>query len=126
MFVASAARKQLCQRSLLPAEVSECGHMHPKEFCGVRWGCRPWFQLVHKSDNCNAQCLLPVCRYGIDGLIIDPYNELDPSRASGLKEHEHVNQTMAMLRKFARDYNVCSRNPQTSPAVCMSLTDSSA
>jgi hypothetical protein len=43
-------------------------------------------------------------------LIIDPYNELDPSRASGLKEHEHVNQTMAMLRKFARDYNVSTCN----------------
>lgn len=59
-------------------------------------------------------------RYGINGLIIDPYNELNPSRAAGLKEHEHVNQTMALLRKFARDYDVswqyccaccCSRRP---------------
>lgn len=54
---------------------------------------------------CVGVCLHS-CRFNIDGLIIDPYNELDPSRTSGFKEHEHVNQTMAMLRKFARDYKV--------------------
>lgn len=67
-----------------------------------------------------AACLF---RYGIDGLIIDPYNELDPSRASGLKEHEHVNQTMAMLRKFARDYNVSTcRQAKLSMEFCRLLT----
>lgn len=45
-------------------------------------------------------------RFGIDGLVIDPYNELDPARLDDIKEHEHVNQTMAVIRKFARDYKV--------------------
>lgn len=58
------------------------------------------------------------CRYGIDGLIIDPYNELDPSRAPGFKEHEHVNQTMAMLRKFARDHNVSTGKEGLKMACC--------
>jgi hypothetical protein len=46
------------------------------------------------------------CRFGISGLIIDPYNELDPTRAANMKEHEHVNEIMGMLRRFARENNV--------------------
>jgi hypothetical protein len=57
------------------------------------------------TDTCPACCH----RFGIDGLVIDPYNELDPARLDGVKEHEHVNQTMAMIRKFARDYKVRGR-----------------
>jgi hypothetical protein len=39
-------------------------------------------------------------------LIIDPYNELDPTRAGNTKEHEHVNEIMGLLRRFARENNV--------------------
>jgi len=45
-------------------------------------------------------------RYGINGLIVDPYNELDPTRGPHLKEHEHINELMGLLRKFARDNKV--------------------
>jgi hypothetical protein len=41
-------------------------------------------------------------RFGIDGLVIDPYNELDPARVNGVGEHEHVNQTMAVISFFPR------------------------
>eukprot|EP00878_Enallax_costatus_P020576 GHUV01021757.1.p1 GENE.GHUV01021757.1~~GHUV01021757.1.p1 ORF type:complete len:704 (+),score=272.75 GHUV01021757.1:606-2717(+) len=45
--------------------------------------------------------------HNINGLIVDPYNELDPSRSGpGIKEHEHVNELMACLRRFARDNKV--------------------
>jgi hypothetical protein len=46
------------------------------------------------------------CRFGISGLIIDPYNELDPTRGLNMKEHEHVNEIMGLLRRFARENNV--------------------
>jgi hypothetical protein len=45
-------------------------------------------------------------RFGISGLIIDPYNELDPTRAPNTKEHEHVNEIMGLLRRFARENSV--------------------
>jgi hypothetical protein len=37
---------------------------------------------------------------------VDPYNELDPTRSSKLMEHEHVNEMMGLLRKFARENGV--------------------
>lgn len=52
-------------------------------------------------------CRTHRCRFGISGLIIDPYNELDPTRSSGsAKEHEHVNELMGLLRRFARENGV--------------------
>lgn len=48
-----------------------------------------------------------VCSHNINGLIVDPYNELDPTRSGpGVKEHEHINELMAHLRRFARDNKV--------------------
>ncbi|KAF6262532.1 hypothetical protein COO60DRAFT_1699247 [Scenedesmus sp. NREL 46B-D3] len=45
-------------------------------------------------------------QFGISGLIIDPYNELDPTRAANMKEHEHVNEVMGLLRRFSRENGV--------------------
>lgn len=51
--------------------------------------------------------MLVSCSYGINGLIVDPFNELDPTRSSAnLREHEHVNEVMAQLRRFARENQV--------------------
>jgi hypothetical protein len=58
------------------------------------------------SPACTRPPPPPLRRYGISGLIIDPYNELDPSRPYNVKEHEAVNALMAHLRKFARDNQV--------------------
>jgi len=39
-------------------------------------------------------------------LVIDPWNELDHSRPSGLSETEYISQTLTILRKAAREYDV--------------------
>ena len=39
-------------------------------------------------------------------LVIDPWNELDHSRPSGLSETEYISQTLTVLRKAARDFDV--------------------
>lgn len=39
-------------------------------------------------------------------LVIDPWNEMDHSRPSGLSETEYISQTLTVLRKAARDFNV--------------------
>jgi len=47
-----------------------------------------------------------VLRKGIRGLILDPWNEIDSTRASGLTETEHISHSLTRIRKFARDHGV--------------------
>ena len=43
-----------------------------------------------------------IYRFGIKGLIIDPYNELDHRRQPGMTETEYVSQFLSKIRRFAR------------------------
>lgn len=47
-----------------------------------------------------------VLRYGINGLVIDPWNELDHSRPGNLSETEYISQCLTKVRRFARTYHV--------------------
>lgn len=48
-----------------------------------------------------------VRRFGMKGLIIDPYNELDHTqRKDGINETEYVSTFLTTLRKFAREQGV--------------------
>ncbi|NQV38204.1 MAG: toprim domain-containing protein [Candidatus Marinimicrobia bacterium] len=43
-----------------------------------------------------------VFRDGINGLIIDPWNEIEHERPHGLSETEYVSQALSKIRRFAR------------------------
>eukprot|EP00891_Asterochloris_glomerata_P000826 jgi/Astpho2/826/fgenesh1_pm.00016_%23_20_t len=47
-----------------------------------------------------------VLRYGIRGLVIDPYNELDHQRPSYMSETEYVSQMLTKIKRFAQYYDV--------------------
>jgi hypothetical protein len=47
-----------------------------------------------------------VKRYGVNAVIIDPWNEIDSKRSTGVSETEHINQSLAKVRRFGRLYNV--------------------
>lgn len=47
-----------------------------------------------------------VYRYGINGLVIDPWNEFDHTRPHGMTETEHVSICLGRLRRFARTNQV--------------------
>lgn len=52
------------------------------------------------------------------GLIIDPYNEVDPSRKSGKREDEHIRDFISECKKFARNHNAkvwCVAHPTKMP-----------
>lgn len=51
-----------------------------------------------------AKC--EIARYGINGLVIDPWNELDHGRPSGLSETEYISQSLSTLRRFARAHQI--------------------
>lgn len=48
-----------------------------------------------------------IFRRGIKGLIIDPYNEIDHKRPTGMSETEYISQFLSKVRRFARLNNIC-------------------
>ena len=46
------------------------------------------------------------CRYGIRGLLVDPYNELDHQRPSHMSETEYVSQMLTKIKRFAQHHDV--------------------
>lgn len=47
-----------------------------------------------------------LCRYGIRGLLVDPYNELDHQRPSHMSETEYVSQMLTKIKRFAQHHDV--------------------
>lgn len=47
-----------------------------------------------------------VLRYGIRGLVIDPYNEIEHRRGNGQTETEYVSQMLGKVRRFAVAHGV--------------------
>ncbi|KAK9909228.1 hypothetical protein WJX75_009173 [Coccomyxa subellipsoidea] len=47
-----------------------------------------------------------VLRYGIRGLVIDPYNELDHQRPVHMNETEYVSQMLTKIKRFAQHNDV--------------------
>ena len=47
-----------------------------------------------------------VRRHGINGLVIDPWNDLDSSRENGQTETEHIHSELRKIRTFARNHQV--------------------
>ena len=47
-----------------------------------------------------------VMRYGIRGLLIDPYNELDHRRPNNVSETEYVSQMLTRIKRFAAHHDV--------------------
>lgn len=47
-----------------------------------------------------------VTRYGIRGLVIDPWNELEHGRPHHMTETEYIGQSLSKIRRFARIYDL--------------------
>ena len=77
---------------------------------GVSWLNSHYYFILPEEPTLEAvlsNASLLVKRYGMRGLVIDPYNEIDHTRREGgASETEYVSQFLTRLRKFARDYSV--------------------
>jgi twinkle protein len=47
-----------------------------------------------------------VYRYGIEGLVLDPWNEISHDRPAGQTETEYISLALTKIRRFARNSNV--------------------
>ncbi|KAH7654441.1 DNA helicase protein [Dioscorea alata] len=70
------------------------------------------FHLIRCDDDClpSIQWVLTlakaaVMRYGVRGLVIDPYNELDHQRPSNQTETEYVSQMLTKIKRFAHHHS---------------------
>ncbi len=70
------------------------------------------FVFINPPDDCLtidhilSKAKVAVTRYGIKGLIIDPWNEVDHSRPSKQSETEYISDCLTKIRRFARKYQV--------------------
>ncbi|KAM3250111.1 twinkle protein, chloroplastic/mitochondrial [Capsicum chacoense] len=70
------------------------------------------FFLIRCENDClpNIDWVLSlakaaVLRHGVNGLVIDPYNELDHQRPSSQTETEYVSQMLTKIKRFAQHHS---------------------
>lgn len=57
-------------------------------------------------DNILAKAESLCLKTGIKGLVIDPWNDLEPNRPQGLSETEYISASLRRVRRFARERRV--------------------
>ena len=67
-----------------------------------------FFFIDMENESPDIEWILNVARqakdvYGIDGLVIDPYNEINPKRAGNLREDEHISTVISDIKRFNRE-----------------------
>lgn len=70
-------------------------------------------QFIHLilPETPTIDCILNIARAavlrdGINGLIIDPWNELEHSRPASMTETEYISDSLRKMRQFARNNNI--------------------
>jgi twinkle protein len=69
------------------------------------------FVFIAPEESVTIPCLLDtaqrlVARYGLRGLLIDPWNEFEHTRPHGQTETEGIAQALTQIRRFARNHGV--------------------
>lgn len=90
----------------------ECMRMGRDDLdAAISWA-KEWLHFIMpQDDDMSVDGVLKIAkaqvyRNGINGLIIDPWNELDHFRAQNITETEYISKALTKIRKFAREYNV--------------------
>ncbi len=71
-----------------------------------------WFTfIVPPEDKLHLDGILSLARTvamrkGLNGVIIDPWNEIDHNRDKGLSETEYIHHSLGKIRRFAREFNL--------------------
>lgn len=79
---------------------------------GFEWINQHFVLLRHDDDQLPSidyileVARIAVLRYGIRGLVIDPYNELDHRRPASMSETEYVSQMLSKVKRFASHHGV--------------------
>ena len=69
-----------------------------------------------------------ILKYGVNGIVIDPYNEVNASRSGNLREDEHIRDFISKCKRFARIHDVVVwvvAHPTKLPKACLLYTSPS-
>jgi twinkle protein len=77
----------------------------------IRWMEQHFFFIRAEEESPTIDWVLDrakaaVRRYGINGLILDPYNEFEHKRPNNVTETEYVSQMLAKVKRFAQSHDV--------------------
>jgi twinkle protein len=70
------------------------------------------FSLIRFDDEAPTleaileRARIAVLRYGVRGLVIDPYNEIEHRRPANMTETEFISQLLGKLKRFAQNHGV--------------------
>ena len=53
-------------------------------------------------ERARAACV----RHGVNGIVVDPYNEISAARSAGKREDEHIRDLISACKQFCRNQNV--------------------
>ena len=82
------------------------------------------FYFIETRDSVpNIETILEIAKssvykFGINGLIIDPYNEVDAKRTGNAREDEHIRDFISLCKRFSRIYQIvtwCVAHPTKLP-----------
>lgn len=79
---------------------------------GFTWCTRHFFPIVSEDDNFPTidwildKAKAAVYRYGIKGLLIDPWNEIESERPHGMTETEYVSRVLTKIKRFNKRHGV--------------------
>ena len=87
------------------------GHMTRDEMLKARdWIAKHFFFLMPEDDEFSIDEILrlaraAIFRHGIDGLVIDPWNEIEHNRGA-MSETDYISKSLTKIRKFCRINNI--------------------
>lgn len=76
---------------------------------GKRWAAEHFAFVLPESPTIDAlleKARALVFRFGIQGLVIDPWNEIEHSVPKGMNETLYISEALGRLRRFARQYDI--------------------
>lgn len=78
---------------------------------GLRWLKERFYFIETKETTPDIDYLLKVAKgavlkYGCDGIVIDPYNEVSAIRKGSMREDEHIRDFIAKCKRFCRLHDV--------------------
>lgn len=97
----------------LPFRTGPTQRMDTFQKDAARDWCQEFFRFVMPNDeedwtvdNILEKALVLIRRNGINGIVIDPWNELEHSRPAAMSETEYISKSLKKLRQYARRHAV--------------------
>lgn len=102
------------KRTQLPSEPHHPNRMSRETFLRSANWVSQHFVFIIGDDERNLPTLdwvldrarSAILRYGIKGIVIDPWNELEHTRPQGMSETDYISLALSKIKRFARNHQV--------------------